>query len=195
MRIWTSEHIFEHPWDTVVNAAYRKYPNPMNGAVTGIDVIKQGVEDGILKSERILQSHFAIPSWVTKLTGFSGTQYSHEISEINPADRQMVLTTRNLNASSFLRVDEKLTYLPDPQHPGKTILKQEAMVNVNLPAFTDYCEKAFLHTYQTNALKGRKGVEWVIDNIKREYNEISAKVTAEMQELMNLSQLKQGTRR
>lgn len=40
----------------------------MNGAVTGIDVIKQDVEDGVLKSERILQSHFAIPSWVTKVS-------------------------------------------------------------------------------------------------------------------------------
>jgi len=195
MRIWTSEHIFEHPWDTVVNAAYRKYPNPMNGAVTGIDVVRQGVDGGVLTSERLLQSHFHIPSWVTKLTGFSGTQYSHEVSEIDPANRKMELTTRNLNAASFLRVDEKLTYIPDPSNSNRTILKQEAMVNVNLPAFTDYCEKAFLNTYQANAEKGRRGVEWVIDNIKREYNEISAKVTAEMQELMNLSSLKAGTQR
>uniref|UniRef100_A0A7E4W6J1 PRELI/MSF1 domain-containing protein n=1 Tax=Panagrellus redivivus TaxID=6233 RepID=A0A7E4W6J1_PANRE len=187
MRIWTSEHIFDHPWDTVVNAAYRKYPNPINGAVKGMDVVVQDVSDGVLRSERLLQSHFHIPGWVTKLTGFSGTQYSHEVSTIDPVHRHMTLTTRNLNAASFLRVNEKLTYEPDPSDPQRTVLKQEATVSVNLPAFTDYCEKAFLTTYQTNALKGRSGVEWVIDNIKREYNEISAKVTAEMHELMQLA--------
>jgi hypothetical protein len=185
MRIWTSEHIFEHPWDTVVNAAYRKYPNPMNSQISGIDVVKQELSDGVLKSERLLQSHFHIPPWVTKLTGFSGTQYSQELSVIDPSNKEMVLTTRNLNAASFLRVDEKLIYKPDTSNPGRTILKQEATVTVNLPAFTDYCEKIFVETYQTNALKGRSGVEWVIDNIKREYLEISAKVSAEMQDFMN----------
>ena len=35
----------------------------------------------------------------------------------------------------------------------RTILKQEAVVVMNLPAFTDYCEKAFINVYQTNALK------------------------------------------
>uniref|UniRef100_A0AC34FNP6 PRELI/MSF1 domain-containing protein n=1 Tax=Panagrolaimus sp. ES5 TaxID=591445 RepID=A0AC34FNP6_9BILA len=125
--------------------------------------------------------------WCLVLTGFSGTQYSQELSVIDPANKEMVLTTRNLNALSFLRVDEKLTYVPDPSNPEKTILKQEATVNVNLPVWVDYCEKTFLNTYQTNALKGRKGVEWVIDNIKREYFEISEKVSSEMQDFMNLN--------
>ncbi|KAI6182432.1 PRELI/MSF1 domain-containing protein [Aphelenchoides bicaudatus] len=32
----------------------------------------------------------------------------------------------HLNAISFLRVDERLTYTPDPADPQRTILKQEA---------------------------------------------------------------------
>ena len=61
---------FRHPWDTVVTAAYRKYPNPMNGAVTGMDVVRQEVADGILNTERVLQSHFHIPALVTKVKSF-----------------------------------------------------------------------------------------------------------------------------
>lgn len=183
MKIWTSEHIFDHSWDAVVNAAWRKYPNPMNTAITGIDVVKQELlEDGILRSERIIQSHFSIPSWVTKLTGFSGTQYSHEVTDINPSKKCMTLVTRNLNGSSFLRVDEKLTYTPDPTNRNRTILKQEAAVTVNLPAFTDYCENSFLNTYSSNALKGPKGIEWVIDQIKREYTGFSSKVSIGVQD-------------
>ncbi|CAD5206253.1 unnamed protein product [Bursaphelenchus okinawaensis] len=183
MKIWTSEHTFDHPWDTVVHAAFRKYPNPMNRAVTAIDVVEQKVDQGTLKTERILQSHFHIPNWVVKLTGFSGTQYSHEYTVIDPSSRKMTLATRNLNALGFLRVDERLEYTPDPSNPYRTLLKQEAAVVVNLPAFTDYCEKAFLNAYQTNAVKGRSGVEWVIDHLKREYQEFSSKVSTEINEI------------
>lgn len=49
-------------------------------------------------------------------------------------------------------MDEKLVYTPDPVNPHRTLLKQEAAVVVSLPAFTDYCEKAFLNVYQTNAV-------------------------------------------
>lgn len=59
---------FSHPWDTVVNAAVRKYPNPMNKAITAIDVVRQDMDKGVLKTERILQSHFHIPGWAQKVS-------------------------------------------------------------------------------------------------------------------------------
>ncbi|KAK6731782.1 hypothetical protein RB195_007937 [Necator americanus] len=183
MKIWASEHVFDHDWETVVNAAWRKYPNPMNQGVTGMDVLRQTLQAGKILSERIIQSHFHIPSWATKLTGFSGTQYSHEFTVIDPQQRTMSLTTRNLNGSSFLRVDEKLTYTPLPEDPSKTVLKQEAVVTITLPAFVDYCEKTFIGVYSSNAAKGRKGVEWVIDQLKNEYTDISTKVSAEVLEM------------
>jgi hypothetical protein len=30
MKIWSSEHIFNHTWDNVVKAALQKYPNPVS---------------------------------------------------------------------------------------------------------------------------------------------------------------------
>ncbi|VDM61654.1 unnamed protein product [Angiostrongylus costaricensis] len=183
MKIWNSEHVFDHDWETVVTAAWRKYPNPMNQGVTGMDVLRQTLRAGRIMSERIIQSHFHIPSWVTKLTGFSGTQYSHEYTVIDPEARTMSLTTRNLNCCHFLQVDEKLTYTPLPDDPTKTILRQEASVVITLPAFADYCEKTFIGVYSSNAAKGRKGVEWVIDQLKKEYADISTKVSAEVHEM------------
>uniref|UniRef100_A0A915D9D3 PRELI/MSF1 domain-containing protein n=1 Tax=Ditylenchus dipsaci TaxID=166011 RepID=A0A915D9D3_9BILA len=92
----------------------------------------------------------------------------------------MVLTTRNLNCSGFLRVDESLIYKPHHSDPDRTQVNQKMAVTVNLPAFTDYCERAFLSAYQTNALKGRTGLEWVIDQLgnqlKREYTDLSSRV-------------------
>ncbi|VDK71564.1 unnamed protein product, partial [Anisakis simplex] len=128
---------FSHPWNTVVSAAWRKYPNPMNRAVTGIDVLKQEVRDNhSIRSERIIQSRFSIPSWAAKLTGFSGTQYSYEISEVDPAKQTLTLTTRNLNGSSFLKVDEKLTYAPDPENSQSWLL--QVVVSAN------HCKTTFM---------------------------------------------------
>ncbi|KAJ1347202.1 hypothetical protein KIN20_002206 [Parelaphostrongylus tenuis] len=183
MKIWTSEHVFDHDWETVVTAAWRKYPNPMNQGVTGMDVLRQTLHAGKIMTERIIQSHFHIPTWVTKLTGFSGTQYSHEHTVIDPEAKTMSLTTRNLNGCHFLQVDERLTYTPLPDDPSKTILRQEASVAITLPAFADYCEKTFIGVYSSNAAKGRKGVEWVIDQLKKEYADISTKVSAEVHEM------------
>lgn len=42
----------------------------MNGSVTAMDVIQQSVNNGVLMTERILQSHFHIPCWATKVDFF-----------------------------------------------------------------------------------------------------------------------------
>lgn len=68
----------------------------MNKSVTAIDVVRQDVDHGVIKTERLLQSQFHIPSWATKLTSFSGVQYSHEYTEIDPKRKSMSLTTRNV---------------------------------------------------------------------------------------------------
>uniref|UniRef100_A0A8C9I6Y5 PRELI/MSF1 domain-containing protein n=1 Tax=Piliocolobus tephrosceles TaxID=591936 RepID=A0A8C9I6Y5_9PRIM len=41
MKIWTSEHIFDHPWGTVTTAAMQKYPNPRNPGIVGFDVLNK----------------------------------------------------------------------------------------------------------------------------------------------------------
>jgi len=181
MKIWTSEHVFNHPWDTVVHAAWRKYPNPINPAVTGIDVLKRHVtDDGVLRSERLIQTQFNIPSWVTGMIGLTNPNYSHEFSEVDRSKQEMTLKTVNLNCTNFISVDEKLTYKPHPQDPQKTVLEQETVVHVRGVPLIDYCEQLFLSKYESNANKGRLGIEWVIENIKREYDEISTKLSHEV---------------
>ncbi|TKR92309.1 hypothetical protein L596_006990 [Steinernema carpocapsae] len=43
----------------------------------------------------------SVPSWVTKLTGFAGTLYSHETSEIHPGKQEMNLHTREYELREF----------------------------------------------------------------------------------------------
>lgn len=54
---------FSHPWETVAQAALRKYPNPMNSAVLGADVIDRQVVNGVLHTHRLVVSEFKFPGW------------------------------------------------------------------------------------------------------------------------------------
>jgi hypothetical protein len=42
-----------------------------NKSVIGIDVLHQHIKGGVLKTERILQSRFPIPSWASRVISFS----------------------------------------------------------------------------------------------------------------------------
>uniref|UniRef100_A0A672IWH6 PRELI/MSF1 domain-containing protein n=1 Tax=Salarias fasciatus TaxID=181472 RepID=A0A672IWH6_SALFA len=42
--IWGSEHIFNHPRETVTRAAMQKYPNPMKNSAVGVDVLNRNVD-------------------------------------------------------------------------------------------------------------------------------------------------------
>ena len=43
MKLWSSEHVFHHPWDVVSQAVWRKYPTELNPSVKAIDVLERRV--------------------------------------------------------------------------------------------------------------------------------------------------------
>lgn len=52
----------------VAQAAWRKYPNPMNPAVIGIDVIDRKVVNGVLLSHRLVGSTWYFPRWAQSVS-------------------------------------------------------------------------------------------------------------------------------
>ena len=86
-----------HPWDTVVSAAWRKYPNPINPAVVGIDVVDRRVESGVLKTHRLITSEWGLPNWASKILGGNRTCFASEHSEVDPDKKTMTLMSRNVS--------------------------------------------------------------------------------------------------
>jgi hypothetical protein len=60
--------IYSHPWETVAQAAWRKYPNPMNPAVIGTDVVDRKVVDGVLHTHRLVSSMWGFPQWAQSVS-------------------------------------------------------------------------------------------------------------------------------
>ncbi|XP_036101039.1 PRELI domain containing protein 3A isoform X3 [Molossus molossus] len=97
MKIWNSEHVFGHPWDTVIKAAMRKYPNPMNPCVVGVDVLERSVDCcGRLHSHRLLSTEWGLPGLVRAILGTSRTlTYIKEHSVVDPMEKKMELCSTN----------------------------------------------------------------------------------------------------
>ncbi|KAG8223163.1 hypothetical protein J437_LFUL000329 [Ladona fulva] len=184
MKIWTSEHIFNHPWETVVQAAWRKYPNPMNPAVIGTDVVERNVVDGVLHTHRLVSSKWGFPRWAQSLIGEANVCYASEHSKVDPNSRQMTLKTRNLTFCSYIAWDETLTYAPHPSDPKKTLLKQEAVVTVQGVPLTNYMEDLLTNSISHNAGKGRLAIEWVISKIDSEVKGIASSAARSKDELL-----------
>ncbi|XP_030636452.1 PRELI domain containing protein 3B isoform X2 [Chanos chanos] len=146
MKIWASEHIFNHPWETVTKAAMQKYPNPMNPSVFGVDVLDRSVdEQGRLHSKRLLSTEWGLPSIVKSIT-----------------------------FTNLVSVDERLTYRPHPEDSEKTILTQEAIISVKGVSLSSYLEGLMASTISTNAGKGREAMEWVIRRLNTEIEDLAA---------------------
>ncbi|XP_029948555.1 PRELI domain containing protein 3B [Salarias fasciatus] len=176
MKIWTSEHVFNHPWETVTKAAMQKYPNPMNPSVIGVDVLDRDVDrQGRLCSKRLLSTEWSLPSIVKSIMGISRTYtYVQEQSVVDPNEKTFELQSTNITFTNMVSVDEKLTYKPHPDDPERTILTQEAIISVKGVSLSSYLEGVMASTISANAGKGREAMEWVIRRLNAEIEELAA---------------------
>uniref|UniRef100_A0A8C0G4I3 PRELI domain containing 3A n=1 Tax=Chelonoidis abingdonii TaxID=106734 RepID=A0A8C0G4I3_CHEAB len=76
LTIFISFFFPRHPWDTVIKAAMRKYPNPMNPCVVGVDVIDRSLDNqGRLHSHRLLSTEWGLPSIVKAVCFYMLNEY------------------------------------------------------------------------------------------------------------------------
>ncbi|XP_042614933.1 PRELI domain containing protein 3B isoform X2 [Cyprinus carpio] len=155
MKIWTSEHVFNHPWETVTKAAMQKYPNPMNPSVFGVDVLDRNVDrQGRLHSKRLLSTEWGLPSIVRSIIGNVRTcMYIQEHSVVDPKEKTFELQSTNITFTNMVSVDERLVYRPHPEDPEKTMLTQEAIISVKGVSLSSYLEGLMASTISSNAGK------------------------------------------
>jgi len=181
MRFWDTSYTFNHPWSQVAQAAWRKYPNPMNPAVTSIDVLERRVENGVLHTHRVISSQWGMPGWVQTIMGSPNLMYANERSEVDPIKQMMTLKTRNITFCKHISVDETLVYQRHPENPEQTLLSQHTSVFVDGVPLSGYLEQLLTSTIDANAKKGRQAMEWVLRKINDEMKEFSAMISLDSQ--------------
>jgi len=173
MKIWTSEHVFNHNWETVTIGQWQKYPNPINQAVVGTDVVDRKVVDGVLHSHRIISSDWGLADWVQRLIGANKVCYASEYSTVDPKNRLMEMRSKNMSFCNVVNMEEKMTYTPDPEDPNRTLMRQETVVTVQGVPLTSYMEGIIVNTVSSNSSKGRAAIEWIVEKLGNECRALS----------------------
>ncbi|XP_047649609.1 PRELI domain containing protein 3A isoform X4 [Phacochoerus africanus] len=164
----------------------RKYPNPMNPCVVGVDVLERSVDArGRLHSHRLLSTEWGLPGLVKAILGTSRTlTYIRERSIVDPVGKKMELCSTNVSSghdeqgawyflvmitlTNLVLVSERLVYTPHPEDPGMTVLTQEAVITVKGISLGSYLESLMANMISSNAKKGREALEWVIGHLNLE---------------------------
>lgn len=121
MKFYEATHTFFYSWSHVSAANWRKYPNDKCPHVIAIDVLDQKVdpETGILRTERLVTCQQNIPKFLSKIFGSSTVSYAREVSEIDPKNKVLRMTSCNLSMNHLVNVSETVTYTEDPSDPSK----------------------------------------------------------------------------
>lgn len=126
-----------------------------------------------MHSSRLVSSQWYFPRWAQALIGSANICYAAEESEVNPNQRHMILRTINLTFCRNIAVRETLKYTPHPVDTQKTLLEQEAVITVKGVPLSSYMEDILSSKISTNATKGRQAMEWVINKLNEEVQDLS----------------------
>ena len=122
MKLFETTHTFFYNWSQVSAANWRKYPNDNCPHVVAIDVLDRQVdpETGILRTERLITCNQNIPGMLSRLCGGGcTTSYAREVSEIDPKNKVLKMTSCNLSMNHLINVTETVTYTEDPTDPSR----------------------------------------------------------------------------
>eukprot|EP00158_Paraphelidium_tribonemae_P001321 Partr_v1_DN24243_c0_g1_i5_m36620 putative Slowmo homolog len=173
MKLFSTTHRFDHSWQSVSSANWRKYPSEMSPHVQSVDILDRQVDPktGIMRTERLLACKQPIPQWMRRLMGADEVSYFREVSYVDSKSNTLTAVTRNLTYSHMMTLEEVLVYSPDPANPANaTRMWQGVEVDATgiYSAFKTSVEEMCVNRFQANAEKGRKGLELAIRNLLME---------------------------
>ncbi|KAK4052194.1 hypothetical protein OIV83_002489 [Microbotryomycetes sp. JL201] len=130
--LFEQEHRFSFPWPAQVFAVLNKYPNPLAPHVVSVDVVdRRMLDDGTIRSERLIGVQQDSPKWINKIIGQPDTTFVREVSfvvpsgEPNPQESssttvahleppKLVMASTNLTLANLMQCRESISYLPHP---------------------------------------------------------------------------------
>ncbi|KAI5292892.1 hypothetical protein KEM52_005984 [Ascosphaera acerosa] len=184
MKVFSSTCTFDYSWDEVSTANWRKYCpwNDKSTHVVAVDVLSREVdaETGVLRTERLITCQQTAPRWVLSLFGGDSVSHVYEVSEVDPspadpARRRVAMAAQNLTWANVLRVQETVTYRPDPARPAaRTRFSQEARITALAGGWAkirNRVEELSVDVFSQNAKKGREGFEAVLQMSRRVFGE------------------------
>lgn len=176
MKVFSNDCTFDYSWEEVSTANWRKYCpwNEQSTHVIAVDTLSRYVDPGtgILRTERLITCKQSAPKWLSSLMGGSDTSLVFEISYVDPASKEITMTSSNMTFSNILSVQETVVY--KPLSPTKTQFVQAAKITAlcgGWQKIKNAVEDASVTAFSENARKGKEGFESVLEMSRRVFRE------------------------
>lgn len=169
VKLFTAEHTFNHPFDRVTSAFWRKYPNESASHVRAIDITDRRMDaQGRLITNRIMSCESALPSWL-RAAGLPQQCFVAESSIVDPRSKSMVVKSSNLSGASLMVVEETCTYRQCPNAPSTaTHYRQEAKITAFLPFLSSRFENYSVANLHSKSKEGMAVVERLCQRIAKD---------------------------
>jgi len=169
---WSQEATFEHDWDCVTMASWRKYPSPLSPQVIDVDVLERNVDTatGVLHTRRLLTIKSPVPWIARSVMGSDEVCYVLEDSEVNPITKSMKLRSKNVSFAELMLVEEIMEYSVHEGTNTWTSLHQDTEVRI-FPAWLAKLEDLYAQNASQNAGNGRKVLREICETMEKEARE------------------------
>ncbi|KAL0418524.1 UNVERIFIED_CONTAM: protein slowmo [Sesamum radiatum] len=178
VRAYSQEHTYNHPWERVTAASWRKFADPENkrtlSHILEVDTLSHRLEpsSGKLYTTRAITIHAPGPWFLRKIIG-QDVCHCVESTVVDAKSRSMQLATRNISLQKFVEVEEKIRYEPHPENPnGWTICRQETSIRIKplsaLASMAEKIEQRCVEKFQHNSAKGREVMERICKYLEAE---------------------------
>jgi len=168
VKLFSTEHTFQHPFSRVTSAFWRKYPNESASHVKAIDITDRRIDEkGRLITNRIMSCESALPSWL-RAAGLPQSCFVAECSIVDPKTQRMIVKSSNLSGASIMVVEETCTYSQCPKQPtSATLYRQEARITAFLPFLANKFESYSHANLQSKSKEGMAVVESLCQRIQQ----------------------------
>uniref|UniRef100_A0A2P2JQ30 Protein slowmo homolog n=1 Tax=Rhizophora mucronata TaxID=61149 RepID=A0A2P2JQ30_RHIMU len=178
VKAYSQEHIYQHPWERVTSASWRKYTDPENkrtlSHILEADTLNQKLDpgDGKLYTTRAITIHSPGPWFIRRIVG-QDICHCVESTVVDARTRSMQLTTRNISLQKFIEVEEKIRYDPHPGDPSNlTVCRQQTSIRIKplsaLASMAEKIEQRCAEKFIQNSVKGREVMERICKYLEAE---------------------------
>eukprot|EP01094_Clydonella_sp_ATCC50884_P013222 TRINITY_DN2349_c0_g1_i1.p1 TRINITY_DN2349_c0_g1~~TRINITY_DN2349_c0_g1_i1.p1 ORF type:complete len:278 (-),score=91.21 TRINITY_DN2349_c0_g1_i1:309-1103(-) len=163
------QHTFKHSWKDVSLASWLKYPCADRPDVEAVDIAARKYEPGtgILRATRITIINENLPRFITSILG-GGFGFMLEHSMVDPRNKRMILSSRNISFSGVVVMEETCVYTEHPENSNWTLLDQHAKVTAFPFGVSGMLESFMSDKFIKNAQKGRGIMDGAIDRVRKE---------------------------
>lgn len=181
VKAYKQEHVYNHPWERVTSASWRKFTDAENKRVLSHILDVNTLNTSLDSSSGKLYATRAITvrcPWLVRRIIGEDICHCVESTVVDAKSRSMQISYRNISMEKFIEVEENTRYGPHPDNPnGWTVCQQETRIRIKplsaLASMAEKVEQRCADRFLQNSAKSRDVMERICKYLEAESSSFS----------------------